>query len=46
MVYDEYSSFGAVKNVGKKIGVNVLLPMLFRLHFSKSFNQIIMFAVT
>ena len=39
MVYDEHSSFGAVKNVVKKLGVNALLPMLCGLRFSKSFQS-------
>ena len=26
MVYGEHFTFGAVKNVGKKLGVNALLP--------------------
>ena len=39
MVYDEHSSFGAVKKCWKKLGVNALLPMLCRLRFSKSFES-------
>ena len=39
MVYDEHSSFGAVKNVGKRLGVNALLPLLCRIRFSKSFQS-------
>ena len=38
MVYDEHSSFGAVKKCWlKELGVNALLPMLCRLRFSKFF---------
>ena len=37
MVYDEHSSFGAVKKCWlQKLGVNALLPILYRLSFSKS----------
>ena len=33
------SFFGRWRNVGKKLGVNALLPMLCRLRFSKSFQS-------
>ena len=40
IVYDENSSFGAVKKyVRKQTGVDALLPMLFELRFSKSFQS-------
>ena len=39
MVYDEHSSFGAVKKLLKKLVVNSLLPMLCRLRFCKSFQS-------
>ena len=40
MVYDEHSSFGAVKKCWlQKLGVNALLPILYRLSFSKSFQS-------